>query len=264
MQPQKRIEFLADVNFHAEGEGVPLVLLHGFCEGSEIFQQIMPAIAAHCHVVCPNLPGHGGSLWDEGLHSIEDAACWLRDFLDALGIERCILVGHSLGGYIAAAFAELFPERLLGLGMLNSTSLGDTEERKESRTKSVAFVQQHGKELFLKAFVSSLFHDPKPEWQAILTRITANTSVEAIIAFLRIMRERADRSSVVGALQVPVMYITGENDGLISPERSKLELRCLPLALLYRIPEASHMGMYEAPEKAIGAILSLVEVSKCF
>ncbi|MBK9453689.1 MAG: alpha/beta hydrolase [Bacteroidetes bacterium] len=259
MQAPERIAFLESVSCRDIGQGPVVLLLHGFCESHLIFDSLLPQLTSDYRVVAPDLPGHGGTPWDKGIRTMDDFACWLRDLLDALEVEQCVLIGHSMGGYVAAAFAELFPERLRGLGMLHSTALGDAEERKENRTKSMAFVEQNGKELFLRAFVASLFHDPEPRWLMELTDITAPTDTDAIVACLRMMRDRPDRSAIVGALAVPVMYITGGLDGLVSPERSRQELAQLPLALLHRIPEASHMGMYEAPERVIAAVLSLVE-----
>jgi 3-oxoadipate enol-lactonase len=259
LQATERFAFLESASYQDAGEGTVLLLLHGFCESHLIFESLIPELSARYRVIAPDLPGHGETSWDKGIRNLDDFACWLRDFLDALEVEDCVLVGHSMGGYIAAAFAELFPERLRGLGMLHSTALGDPEERKESRSKAMAFVQQNGKELFLRAFVASLFHDPQPQWLKKLTEITAVTDQDAILACLRMMRDRPDRSAVVGALVVPVMYITGGLDGLVSPERSRQELAQLPLALLHRIPEASHMGIYEAPERVIAAVLSLGE-----
>jgi pimeloyl-ACP methyl ester carboxylesterase len=254
------LAWLHDQRLIDVGQGIPLLLLHGFCETASIFDGLLPALAQASRVVCPLLPGHGGRAWDPTWRSLDDAACWLRDLLDALEIERCVLVGHSLGGYIAAAFADQFPERLAGLGMLHSTALADAPERRETRTKAIQFVETHGKEPFLKAFVQGLFHAPEPLWLATLDKITAPTDVNAILALTRIMRDRPDRSAAVQRLQVPVMYITGEHDALVSPERSRQELADLKIALLHRIPEASHMGMYEAPEKVLAAILSLVGV----
>jgi 3-oxoadipate enol-lactonase len=244
LQGSERIAFLHDHRIVDVGDGSVLVLLHGFCESHRIFEDLLPALAAGHRIVCPNMPGHGGLAWNNAWRSLDDAACWLRDILDSLEIARCVLVGHSLGGYIAAAFAAAFPERLSGLGMLHSTALDDPMERRETRTKAIQFVKDHGKAPFLKAFVAGLFHAPEPKW------------LETI------MRDRPDNSRAVGHLQVPVMYIIGAHDGLLSPERSLQELADLQIALLHRIPEASHMGMYEAPEKVIAAILSLVEASQ--
>lgn len=169
-----------------------------------------------------------------------------------------------MGGYIAAAFAELFPERLAGLGFLHSTAMDDAAERKPSRTKAIAFVKDHGREPFLRAFVDSLFHDPEAQWVAEMAEITSGTSEEAILALLRIMRDRPDRRQAIRTLEQPVMFVIGEKDGLVSPERSRMELQDFPLALLHRIPQASHMGMYEAPTRVIAAVRSLVELGKRF
>jgi 3-oxoadipate enol-lactonase len=261
LDSNQRISFLQNNAYSESGDGPVLLLLHGFCETHAIFDGLVSALAARCRVIMPDLPGHGGTAWDKGIRSLDDVACWLRDFLDAMEVERCVLVGHSLGGYIAAAFADLFPERLLGFGMLHSTALDDPAERREGRTKSIAFVERNGKEPFLKAFVESLFHSPEPQWLETMTKISAGTDEAAIVVFLRIMRDRPDRSGVIGRLKVPVMYIIGAHDALVSPERSRQELQQLPLALLHRLASASHMGMYEAPEKVVGAILSLMEVS---
>lgn len=239
-----------------------LVLLHGFCESHLIFEGLLPALAADGRVICPDMPGHGGLPWGKGWRTLDDAACWLRDLLDALGIARCVLVGHSLGGYVAAAFAELFPERLSGLGLLHATALPDAPERRAMRDKAIAFVLENGKEPFLRAYVHGLFHTPMPEWLAAVQAIAAPTDVEAILALTRIMRDRPDRSPAVKRLRVPVMYITGDHDTLVSPERSRTELQDLQIALLHRIPEASHMGMYEAPDKVVAAIKSLVAAAR--
>lgn len=238
------------------------MLLHGFCESSAIFSRLASALNPIAEVLTPNLPGHGGRAWQDGLRSLNHAADWLRDFLDEQKIVQCILVGHSLGGYIAAAFAERYPERLSGLAMLHSTALADTEERKINRNKALEFIARNGTAPFLKAFVESLFYDPAADanWKTELHNITAQADPEAIVAFIRIMRDRPDRVAALKALKVPVMYIMGEHDSLVPPARSVDELSRVELALLHRIPEAGHMGMYEAPEKVLGAIESLVEL----
>lgn len=235
----------------------PLVLLHGFCESHLIFDHLLPSLAEGCRVICPDMPGHGGRPWDKRWQSLSDAACWLRDFLDAQGIRKCVLVGHSLGGYIAANFAALFPERLAGLGMLHSTALPDAAARRELRTKVIEFVEAHGKEVFLQSFVRSLFHDPLPRWLQEMDAITAKTDVDAIVALTRIMRDRPDRTAAIAAVKVPVMYITGDHDSLVSAERTQQECSFYKIALLHRISDASHMSMYEAPEKVIAAMQSL-------
>lgn len=237
-------------------------MLHGFCESNEIFRNLVEGLRSNCRLIAPNMPGHGGQAWDPHIRSLDELAFWLRDLLDVLDIEKVVLVGHSLGGYVATTFARHFPDRLLALGLMHSTTLADTEERKQNRTKSMEFIAEHGSEAFLQVFVKSLFHDPEIGWLQAMHEITRQTSADAIMALTRIMRDRPDQHHVVKDLQVPLMYITGEKDGLVKMERSREELQDLPLAVLKRIAEASHMGMYEAPEKVLDAILSLVDMAE--
>ena len=248
--------------YESAGEGPTVVLLHGFCESSQIFSRLISELSPAAEVLAPNLPGHGGTPWQGGLRSLNDAADWLRDFLDEQKTVQCILVGHSLGGYIAAAFAERYPERLSGLAMLHSTALADSEERKTNRNKALEFIARNGTEPFLKAFVESLFYDSAANtaWKEELHQITEQADPEAIVAFIRLMRDRPDRVASLKALTVPVMYIMGEHDTLVPPTRSMDELSRVELALLHRISEAGHMGMYEAPEKVLGAVESLIDV----
>jgi pimeloyl-ACP methyl ester carboxylesterase len=247
--------------YESAGDGPPLVLLHGFCESSRIFHRLKAELCPHSRVLLPNLPGHGGTPREPGLRSLSDAADWLRDWLDLMEVETCLLVGHSLGGYIAAAFADRYPDRLKGIGMLHSTALGDSPDRQENRDKALAFISEYGTEAYLRAFVASLFFDPQPAWTAELHEITAGTDPASIISFIKAMRDRPDRVAALRALQVPVMYIMGELDSLVPPARIRDELARVELALLYRIPDAGHMGMYETPDKVLAAINSLVELA---
>jgi pimeloyl-ACP methyl ester carboxylesterase len=260
LNPTEKIARLEELSFLDEGQGTPLLLLHGFCESNAIFSGLVPELRKSCRVIAPNMPGHAGLAWDAHIRSLDELAFWLRDLLEVLELDKIVLVGHSLGGYVATAFARHFPERLLGLGLMHSTALADADERKENRTKAMEFIATHGHEAFLQVFVKSLFHDPEIGWLQSLNEITRQTDPEAIMSLTRIMRDRPDQHQVVKELQVPLMYITGEKDGLVKMERSREELQDLPFAVLKRIPEASHMGMYEAPEKVIDAVLSLVDM----
>ena len=256
----ERNTILQNIYFKSRGEGPAVILLHGFCESHAIFDGLIDALSQNYRVICPDLPGHGGTPWDQGMRSMDEAAFWLRDLMDALALEQVCLVGHSMGGYIAAAFATFFPERLNALGMLHTTALADTETRKRNRSKAIQFIEKNGVAPFLEVFVQSLFHTPQPEWIALMEEITAKTNPDAVLAFTQIMRDRPDRSEVIRGLEIPVMYITGAKDALVSPERSAEELQHMPLAILKRMPEASHMGMFEAKDKVLDALNSLMEL----
>jgi pimeloyl-ACP methyl ester carboxylesterase len=115
-----------------------LVLLHGFGEDNRIWNE-QSLLADETILFMPNLAGTGGEPAPANW-SMEEMAEDVRQQLDDAGIDECVLVGHSMGGYVALAFAEKWPERLLGLGLFHSTAFADTQEKKETRAKGIAFI----------------------------------------------------------------------------------------------------------------------------
>jgi pimeloyl-ACP methyl ester carboxylesterase len=235
-----------------------LLLIHGFCESGALFAPIVERLAQHATVLLPDLPGFGGTAFDPHFRQLDDYAFWLRDLMDTVGWPAATVVGHSMGGYIALGLAAHCPERVNALGLLHSTALDDTEDRKLSRTKTMDFLAANGMEAFLRVFVPALFHDPAADWLEALYAIGRQTELAAAIACTRMMRDRPARVAVAAGLQVPLLYILGGHDTLVPPARSQQELMDVGLALLTRIPEAGHMAMYEAPDTVVEAILSLV------
>lgn len=224
------------------------MLLHGFCESHAIFSSLLPDLAKDRRVIAPNLPGHGGTPWLKSLKSTAHAAQWVFSFLDALGIEAFELLGHSMGGYVAAAMGASQPKRIKHLTLLHTTTLGDTEGKVAERNKAIRFVEQHGKEPFLKAFIDKLFVEPREEWIGELRRITAETDQEAVIGFLRIMRDRPAQLHALKNSGIPAAYVTGALDEIVSPARNEEELLNWPEAESVWFPEAGHMSMYESNE----------------
>lgn len=236
------------------------MLIHGFCEGAALFDPILARLSRQATVLVPDLPGFGGTAFDPHMRQLDDYAFWLRDLLDAVGWPAATVVGHSMGGYIALGLAAHCPERIQALGLLHSTALADTPERQDSRTKTMEFLERQGLEAFLRVFVPALFHDPTAGWLDTLYTICRQTDLQAAIACTRMMRDRPDRVAVAAGLQVPLLYIQGAHDTLVPPARSQQELMDVGLALVTRIADAGHMGMYEAPEVVVEAILSLVDL----
>ena len=243
-----------------------VLLLHGFCESPAIFDGLIPALADRYRVVCPVLPGHAGLAWDDTLATISDLADWLKRFLDSLEVESCYLVGHSLGGYIAAAMAERHPGRLTGVCMLHSTALEDPAVRQENRNKSLAFIGRFGTKPFLKAFVDSLFYESPEasgmgrlqEWKAELAAITSQVDPEAIMALTMAMRDRPSRLREVQASGVPFTYVIGEHDSLVTAERSAMEFQDWEDAKVIHLQGVGHMAMYEAREELIQVLLQIL------
>ena len=133
-----------------------LVLLHGFGEDSRIWDQ-QQLLATECHLLTPDLPGTRGTA-PPPAWTMDALADFVKAQLDREGIEKIVLVGHSMGGYVALAFAERWPERLLGLGLFHSTAFADTEQKKETRRKGIAFIKANGATAFLRTSLPGLYH----------------------------------------------------------------------------------------------------------
>ncbi len=253
-----------------------VLLLHGFCESPAIFDGLLPELSQDFRILRPTLPGHAGLPWDPTLNTISECADWLVRFLDQIGVDSCFLLGHSLGGYIAASVAARHPERLHGICMLHATALDDPPARRVNRDKSLKFIGQYGLEPFLKAFVDSLFYDPgreeaegggdeagsrlpsasRPleEWKSSLREITSGVDLRAVRALTIAMRDRPSCITALRASGIPTLYVIGEEDGLVSPARSALEFEGWPEVKVARLAGVGHMGMYEAKEDVIGLV----------
>jgi len=133
------------VSFTSIGSGPAVVLLHGFLENSSMWNQISEQISKKNRVVCIDLLGHGATENCGYIHTMEDQAEMVKAVLDHLRLRKYILIGHSMGGYIALAFAKLYPNNVKGLCLMNSTALPDSEEKKTNRDRGIVAVKQNHK-----------------------------------------------------------------------------------------------------------------------
>src|SRR5690606_35851185 len=117
-------------------------------------------------VIAPDLRGHGESAAPEGVYSMESLADDVRKLLDHLGLQRVVLLGHSLGGYVTLAFAERYPERLAGFGLLHSTAFPDTEESRENRLRMAEIARRRGSAPVIDNLVPKLFSPANREKMA--------------------------------------------------------------------------------------------------
>src|SRR3954464_4403577 len=132
------------ISYVDEGEGKPIVLLHGFCGSSAYWSDALPDLSEHYRVIAPDLPGHGDSKTTLENYSIADIADILKELLDQLNIGLVAMFGHSLGGYITLAFAEKYSDSLTGFSLVHSTAYPDSDEAKKGRTANIEKVNNEG------------------------------------------------------------------------------------------------------------------------
>ena len=234
-----------------------LVLLHGFCENSTIWQLLLPYLPPNSQVVCIDIGSFGGSKLQRDT-TVENMAVQVADVLTALQIARCVLLGHSLGGYVTLAFAAQFPQYLAGFGLLHSHPFVDTFEKKENRRKTIQFIQRHGVAPFAKQFFYALF---APDFARANTHLieeltaTARTlAPETIIAASYAMIDRTDRSAVLQTTALPVLIVGGKQDDTIHTPVSIAQSLLPNTSKLVLLARVGHMSMYEAPQALANAI----------
>jgi pimeloyl-ACP methyl ester carboxylesterase len=211
------------ISFTEEGKGTAVVLLHGFLENKSMWNAFIPELAKKHRVITIDLLGHGETECLGYVHAMEDQADMVYALLLFLKIRKVVLVGHSMGGYIALAFAELFPDNVKGLFLLNSTSRADSEEKKINRDRAIVAVKQNYG-AFVSMSIANLFSQDNRERLA--TEIekvkgeALKTPLQGIVAALEGMKIRKDREVILHFAPYPIQLVLGQKDGVLHFEEN--------------------------------------------
>jgi pimeloyl-ACP methyl ester carboxylesterase len=251
------------LSYTSEGQGKPLVFIHGFCETTEIWHYFKNYFTRGYQVICVDLPGFGGSKGIKDQTSIENFAISLNTTLKSIGIEKPILIGHSLGGYVALAYAEMYPSEMAGMCMFHSTVFEDLPEKKENRNKTIDYVEKHGVDAFCNPFVPGLFfhkrRDELKEQIQYVLQIARKTSLESIVNTTRAMRDRKDRTHVISQLQFPVAYIIGKEDTAVTFDKSLTQCHLASQSHVLFLGNTAHMGMFEREKECANFLLGFIQ-----
>lgn len=249
------------IAYSIEGSGAPLVLLHGFCEDSSIWDDFIQDIN-NSLIIRIDLPGFGKSEFLPNA-SIEQMADGVKAVLDQENIERCVMIGHSMGGYVAIAFAEKYEDRLLGLGMFHSHPFEDSEEKKQNRRKSIDFISRYGHALYVKQLIPSLFANLfATSNEFLINRLIHNAmqfTSAAITQALEAMINRTDRSGVMTKLHIPILFIIGKQDETVPYDISLRQTHLPAVADIHILPRVAHMGMFRAKDETVKIVNDFVE-----
>ena len=235
--------------YEIRGQGLPVILLHGFMEDRRIWDSVLPGIENKYRWILPDLPGSGGSAFNASLQELKDFAELIPAILEQEGINEFVLIGHSMGGYISLAFAEKYPDKIRALGLFHSSSYADSAEKKESREKNIHFIQKHDPVLFVEQAIPGLFSESfkseHPEEILKLTDRYANFSRESLVLYLEAMKNRPATTGVLKSIAKPVLFIMGDEDKAV-PIKDALEQCHLPrISYIHILTHTAHMGMIE-------------------
>ncbi len=242
-----------------------VVLLHGYLESLNVWDDFTGLIQPYVRVIAPDLPGHGISEVKDGVHTMEFLAGVVHGALVGMDIAKCTIVGHSMGGYVALAFAAKYPEMLDGLVLFSSTPNPDPPEKQEMREREVQVVLGGKKELLSrtlpgKGFAAENRMKFANEIEDLAEQVML-TEDEGIVALLRGMEERADMNSMLHSLKVPQLFIFGCRDEYIAREAAETIAKNQPQAEVVWLENSGHMGFVEEPGRSAKALLDFLEIN---
>lgn len=235
------------INFFEKGQGQPLILIHGYCETGNMWEDFSKSLSNEFRVICPDLPGIGNSIISGNQISLEEVAVNLEDWMEANQIENPIIIGHSLGGYVTLALVELMGNRIKAFGLFHSTAYADDAEKKKMRNRTIIFLRKNGVEKFVTSFVPPLFPENRRDELAkeieLAIEDAKRSTLDGLIAYAGAMRDRKDRLDVLKHFSGPKFLIAGTEDGAVKIEASR-EQKDL-FSHYFELQGVGHMGMIE-------------------
>ncbi|TMI27707.1 alpha/beta fold hydrolase [Candidatus Bathyarchaeota archaeon] len=203
-------------------------------------------------VVAYDIRGHGQSDVGDGQYTMELFAEDLLGLLDSLRIEKAVLCGLSMGGYIALRTAEKSQERVGGLILCDTKAEADSDEAKLKRATTIRFIKEQGMKPFIKSQIHALLASQtvtkNPATVEMVRRIIQGNSPIGVCGALLAMAGRTDTSAALPNLKVKTLIIVGENDALTPPELSKSMHAKIPNSTLHVLRNAGHLSNLEKTE----------------
>lgn len=241
-----------ELAYERRGSGAPLALIHGYPLDHSTWDEAASLLARDFDLILPDVRGLGESAAAEDAYTMADLASDLAALLDHLNIDKAYVAGHSMGGYIALAFARAHPHRLLGLALVSSQAAADTPERKEGRYASAKQVAETGVGSVVEAMTPKLSADARV--QAYVRELMGRQKPAGVIGSLKAMAERESLVAALSDLPCPILLIHGDADVLIPVERAREVKALVPSADLVELPGLGHMPMMESPAAVAEAL----------
>lgn len=240
--------------FEDYGQGKPLVLLHAFPLSRKMWErQIVPLVDSGCRVILPDLKGFGENRsFSGGIISIEEMAFEIASLLRNLDVERAIIGGLSMGGYVTFNLFRLFPEIFSGILLFDTYSGADTDDKRKNRFDLISQIERNGNEALLENMLPNLVSDytkiEQPEIFERIKKMFHEVNPQAATAALRGLAERLDHTNQLSRISVPALLIFGEQDKVTDTNLAKKMHSKISGSALSVIPNAGHYSNLENPE----------------
>jgi len=248
------------ISYSDTGKGNAVVLLHGFLENQTMWQDLVPELSKKHRLITLDLLGHGETECMGYVHSMEDNADVVQAVLSKLRIRKAVFIGHSMGGYVALAYAELYPEKIRGFVLLNSTSKADSEERKANRNRAIKAVKKDYT-TFIRLSITNLFSPDNRELLVDEIEKVKNealkTPLQGVVASLEGMKIRKDREVLLHLTPYPKMLILGKKDPVLIYETTLEQIEDTAVKLV-TFPDG-HMSHIENRDELLKVLLDFLK-----
>lgn len=240
-----------DTLAHADvGHGLPVVLLHAFPLNRSMWEPQIAALFGECRCIAPDFRGFGDSI-PGGPYTMKQFADDVANLLDVLQIDRAVICGLSMGGYVALALLRHHRDRLRGLVLADTRAVGDDDERRRGRVELIETARTVGisgvAEKQLPGLIGKSTREKQPELVQRVRDIILTTPIEGVIGAAEAMRDRPDSTELLETIDVPTLVVVGDEDAITPPKESRAMAERIPGARLEIIPGAGHLSNLERP-----------------
>ena len=244
------------------GAGPPIVLIHGYPFNRSLWTEQAEVLRSRHRVVAPDLRGFGESDSSEGTATMSRMADDIASLMDALEIERAVIAGLSMGGYVALAFARMFPARVGALVLADTRAQADTEEGKQTRSQQAEKALSEGMAGIADAMLPKLLTpetvSKRPELVKRVRDMMLKTKPEGAAAALLGMAERDDQTEFISTIQAPALIIVGREDAITPVADSEKMQSRIEGSRLVVIENAGHVSNLEQTEQFNDALLGFL------
>lgn len=242
-----------NLRFEDIGTGKPVVLIHGFPLSGNMWNSQAKILAAKgFRVILPDLPGFGKDIDNSKRFTIEEMAAQILELIESLMIEKAIIGGLSMGGYVLFNLFRVAPEKFSAMILCDTTYLADTDDKRKGRFDLIAQIENRGTQALIEKMLPNLISDEtklnNPDLTAGLEKIFSKVNPAAAVNALQSMAERKDNSDIIEKIRVPTLLVFGEFDKITNLETADKMNELISDSELQIIKHAGHYSNLEAPQ----------------
>jgi len=250
------------IEYDDVGNGMPLLLIHGFPLDRSLWRSQIEGLQSAARVIAPDLRGFGQSGDAPETMTMDEYAADLKALLDALNVKQAVVCGLSMGGYIALAFLAKYPGMLKGLILANTRAGADSEQAREARYANAQKAFDEGVPAIAEGMLPKMLTEAtranRDSLTAYVRSMMAHQPAKGVAAAQRGMAARPDRTSMLAAINIPTLIITGSADTLIPPSESEAMAKAIPGSKLVVVPDVAHLSNVENPDAFNAAVREFI------